>query len=443
MADIMSLRRDRAAAWAAAEALPHDSDELEAALQRVEAMDAQIATEERRTRLRASAAIVAPPVAAEDIIARMPEPRRALLSQHASLPPRERAQLLGFAERPFATFGEQLLAVQRLAVAHERDPRLVAAASGSNESVPAEGGYLVQTDFNAEILRRTFDTAQLATRVRRLPISANSNGLKINALKDESRATGSRWGGVQAYWTAEAGTIQNGGKPQFRQMELNLKKLAAVVYATDEMLADSTALESVLMQAVPAELAFLVDDAIIWGNGAGKPLGFMNSGAKITVAKEAGQAAKTITFENVTKMWARLQARSWSSANWYINQDVMPQLMTLHQVIGTGGVPVYLPPGGLSQSPYGTLLGRPVMPIEYASTLGTAGDIILADLGGYLMIDKGGVQAATSIHVQFLAGEQVFRFQYRVDGQPVDAAPVVPYKGSATQSAFVVLADRA
>jgi hypothetical protein len=47
--------------------------------------------------------------------------------------------------------------------------------------------------------------------------------------------------------------------------------------------------------------------------------------------------------------------------------------------IGTGGVPVYLPPGGLSESPYAILKGRPVIPVEYCATLGTVGDIILAD----------------------------------------------------------------
>ena len=43
-----------------------------------------------------------------------------------------------------------------------------------------------------------------------------------------------------------------------------------------------------------------------------------------------------------------------------------------------------MPPGGLSGQPYGTLLGRPVIPIEQCSTLGTVGDIILADLKQFI-----------------------------------------------------------
>lgn len=187
----------------------------------------------------------------------------------------------------------------------------------------------------------------------------------------------------------------------------------------------------------------MVDDAIFEGQGTAKPQGFMHNGGKVAIAKETGQAAATILFENITKMWARCPARSMAVAEWWVNQDTMPQLMALHQVIGTGGVPVYLPPGGLSQSPYGTLLGRPVIPIEYCETLGTEGDIVLADPTSYVMIDKGDIQYATSIHVAFLTDEQAFRFIYRVDGQPIDNKPITPFKGTASQSTFVSLATRA
>jgi HK97 family phage major capsid protein len=187
----------------------------------------------------------------------------------------------------------------------------------------------------------------------------------------------------------------------------------------------------------------MVDDAIFEGPGTAQPLGFMNANCKVTVPKETGQPAKTIQFENITNMWARCPARSMATAEWWINQDALPQLMGMSMVIGTGGIPVYLPPGGLSQSPYGTLMGRPVIPVEYCSTLGTEGDIVLADPSQYVMIDKGDIQYATSIHVAFLTDEQAFRFIYRVDGQPVDDKPITPFKGTNKQSTFVTLATRA
>jgi HK97 family phage major capsid protein len=113
--------------------------------------------------------------------------------------------------------------------------------------------------------------------------------------------------------------------------------------------------------------------------------------------------------------------------------------------VGTGGQLIYMPPGGLSQSPYGTLLGRPVIPIEQCQALGTAGDIILGDFSnGYLLAEKGGIKTDMSIHVKFDYDESVFRFVLRVDGQPVRATALTPYKGgaTATQSHFVALATR-
>ena len=137
-------------------------------------------------------------------------------------------------------------------------------------------------------------------------------------------------------------------------------------------------------------------------------------------------------------MWNRVWSRSRNNAVWFINQEIEPYLYTLK--IGT--TTVYVPAGGLSEKPYGTLFGRPVIPLEQCSALGEVGDIILADLNQYLLIDKGGINAQSSIHVRFLYDENVFRFIYRVDGQPIWNKPLTPYKGTATQSPFVALAKR-
>ena len=137
-------------------------------------------------------------------------------------------------------------------------------------------------------------------------------------------------------------------------------------------------------------------------------------------------------------MWSRCWGRSRANAVWYVNQEIEPLLYTLK----IGDVPVYLPAGGLSEKPYATLFGRPIVPLEQCSALGAVGDIILGDMSQYLLIDKGGINSASSIHVRFLYDESVFRFIYRVDGQPIWNKPITPYKGSNTLSPFVTLAAR-
>ncbi len=146
------------------------------------------------------------------------------------------------------------------------------AISGMSETVTEDGGYLVQTDFATELLRITHETGLLASRVRHIPVSANANGLSINAVAETTRATGSRWGGVQVYWREEAGTV-TAKQPAFRRMKLLLNSLMGICYATDELLADSVALGSVIQQAFAEEFAFVLDDAILRGSGNAQYLG--------------------------------------------------------------------------------------------------------------------------------------------------------------------------
>lgn len=349
------------------------------------------------------------------------------------------------ADKPWASFGEQLMAV-RAAAGPDRilDPRLTtkAAATGLNEGTPSDGGFLVQQDFSERLLERAYKTGILAPLAEKIPLSTAANGLKINGIDESSRVNGARWGGIQSYWENEADTPA-ATKPKFRQIELNLKKLFGVCYATDELLADSSALAAIVERGFASEFGFKMDDGIFRGTGAGQLLGIMNSPSLVTVAKESGQAANTIVVQNIVNMVSRLWSGSMQNAVWYINQNTLPQLYTMSLAVGTGGSAVYMPPGGVSGSPYSTLFGRPVMPIEQCETLGTVGDIVLADISQYIMIDKAGIKSDVSVHVRFLYDEQVFKFTYRVDGQPAWNKALTPYKGADTLSPFVALATRA
>ena len=344
---------------------------------------------------------------------------------------------------PFKSFGEQAIAVMNSCKPGGAvDERLlkVKNASGANEAIPSEGGFLVQQDFAGTIAKEVFETGVLIPRCRKIPIGANANSVKLNGVDEKSRATGSRWGGVQAYWVEEAGTV-TAAKPKFRKIELNLNKLMALYYSTDELLEDSTALGSVLTQAFTEEIKFMVDDSLISGDGAGKPLGILNAGCLVSQAKESGQAADTVVHENISSMWNRMLARHRSNAVWLINQELEPQLEAMTIAIGTAGV---LSPVANEYMTKGTLKGRPVIPIEQCAALGDKGDIILADMSQYLLADKGGMKMASSMHIMFLYDEMAFRITYRVDGQPVLNSAITPYKGTAgrTLSPFVTLAAR-
>lgn len=327
---------------------------------------------------------------------------------------------------------------------HDRIGSLTAAKaiSGLSEQVPADGGVLVGTDRGQTLMERVYNTGDLLRRVAMMPISGNSNGMSLPGVDETSRADGSRLGGVQAYWAAEADE-KTKSKPKFRTVDLKLNKVIGLVYATDELLQDDAALESWIMARLPDELRFKVEDAIINGTGVGMPQGILACNALVQVGKETGQLADTIVAENVSKAWARRWGASGRNYIWLHNQDIEPQLDQLSFGVGTGGSLVYIQPGGLSDLPYGRFKGRPTIPTEYNPTLGDLGDLLLVDPTQYQMIEKGGIQSASSIHVRFIYDEQVFRFVYRIDGRPLWHSALTPFKGNDTQSPFVAIAERA
>lgn len=343
----------------------------------------------------------------------------------------------------FRNLGEQLQAVfnHYASKGSNTDARLVRAPTGAGEVDPTGGGFLVQIDFAAAVFMLAHDMGEVISRVSKTPISANANGIKIPGVDEVSRATGSRWGGVSSNWAAE-GVTGTESRPKFRLVEFDLKKLISKMTVTDEMLMDTTALTSIASTAFSEEVMFMTEDAVVEGTGTGQPLGFLKSPALVTIAIEKGQAAATVVRENIDKMWQASWGRSRNNMVWLYNQDCESQLAALNGAVGTGGELVYMPPGGLSEAPYARLKGRPIIPIEYASALGTPGDISLVDLSQYMLVDKGGVQMATSMHVSFNTDEMVFRITYRVDGKPMWSAPLAPFKGSTTRSPFIALAAR-
>ena len=322
---------------------------------------------------------------------------------------------------PFKSAGEFFAAVKRAGTGGETDKRLLAmkAAAGANESTPSEGGFLVQQDIATSILEKTWSTGSVLSRFNAIPVQGN--GMKFNVIDETSRADGYRHGGILGYWLPEAGE-KTATKPKFRQLSLDLKKVAALCYATDELLEDATALESWITTNVPDELRFQVEAAIMNGNGVGKPLGIIASPAFYAIER---QTAGSIDATDLGNMWAHRYTGA-SDYVWFVSSTIFPKLMNLT----IGQVPAYMPPGGLSGSPYGTIFGRPVIETEYNPSLGVAGDIVLAAPSQYALITKGGIKSASSIHVKFTTDETAFRFVYRVDGEPTWNAKVSSYYAS-------------
>lgn len=391
-------------------ALEAEVDKLEAD---VKALDGEIAAEEksaRRATLFGSSSITVP----------------ALSTTVRDLDPVRTGGFHNLAE--FAT------SVRNLQLNGAQDPRLGAAPSTYQQNQGAAGeGWLVPTEFREQIWGLVFNDDSLLALCN--PEPTNSNAIQIP--KDETTPWGAS--GVQAYWRAEAGQMA-ASKAAITGTMLQLHELYAFVLATSELLDDAPRLNSRLTLQAARAIKWKASDAVVWGDGNGKPLGFMNAPALVTVSKESGQSG-AMDIKNLFKMYARL-LRTGGRPIWLANADVLPYLAPLTM----GNVPAWLPNNApITGDPAdGNILGRGVFFNEHMQTFGTLGDIALADLSGYALATKagGGVDFAASIHLFFDYNIQAFRWTFRVGGQPYLSKPVSPANGANTKSHFVTLQAR-
>lgn len=340
----------------------------------------------------------------------------------------------------FRSFGEFAQSVRSASSPNsERDPRLVNVASTyGNEQAGADGGHLVPSEFAKEIMVKVQAEENLLNRAAPLMTSTNS----MTIPKDEDTPWGS--GGVQVYWEGEAASITP-SKPAFEMSQMRLVKLTALVPISDELLDDAVGLESWLRAKAPGKMAAKINTGFVAGTGVGQPLGILRSPSLVSVAKETSQAADTILFPNINKMWSRMYAPWRRNSIWLINQDIEPQLngMAFDWQATAGKVPAYLPANGLSASPYATLMGRPVVPLEACSAIGDQGDIILVDMNQYWGLTKsGGIRTDTSIHLYFDQALTTFRFIFRLNGQPAWSSAITRENGTNTLSWAVTLDAR-
>lgn len=330
----------------------------------------------------------------------------------------------------------------RSSIRGDVDQRLRAALTTyGNESTGADGGFAVPPDFRTEIMRLVTAEDGLFSRTDATPTNSNV----VTLMTDETTAYGTT--GIRVYTRAEAQAMTQ-SKPALKEMSTRLHETYAFVPMTDELLEDAPLLSSYLTTKAGEAFSFKLNDYIINGTGAGQMLGILKSPCLVSVAAEGSQTADTIHALNITKMWSRMPAAVRGRAVWLCNQDAEPELMKLGVAVvtasgtATGGMPIFMPPGGLSASPYATLLGRPVITTECCSALGDVGDIIFAYLGGYFAPYKGGVKSDVSMHLFFDQAVTSFRWTMRVGGQPWLSSAIARKNGSNTLSHFVTLAAR-
>lgn len=319
--------------------------------------------------------------------------------------------------------------------------KLTRVRNAFSSTVPSEGGFLIPETLRSEMLRVSLESGIVRQRARVIPMETLR--VPFPAIDSTSNVS-SVYGGVVGYWTEEGAALTE-SSASFSRIVLDAKKLTAYTTVPNELLSDSvSSFQAFIDDIFPEALAFYEDIAFIKGSGVGEPLGVLdsNNAAIVSVSKESGQAADTIVWENIVKMFARMLPSSLDRAVWVCSIDTFPELATMALSVGTGGSAIWLNNG--AAGPPMTILGRPVIFTEKApGLLGDLGDISFVDFGFYLIGDRQVMSAMSSPHFKFSQDQTAYRIIERVDGRPWLQSSITPQNNGPALSPFVQLAARA
>jgi len=343
----------------------------------------------------------------------------------------------------FDSLGEQLQAIYKQTKGLAQDKRLMQVNDdvlGTSTITGPDGGFALQTDFAGTILESAVQKSPLLNRLDRYVVSNPSNSARW-LRGDETDVSESVFGGIMMYWAAEGASVK-ASKPQFNEVKMDLEKMMGIAYCTDEMLQDVAFMSGFFGNAFSLASDRLLAGSVISGDGVGKPLGYLKSGALISVDKETDQVAKTFVGDNAIKMQARSMPRNRDRLVWVMHPDVEEQLPYLHIESGNAAKFLWNPEGGLGNFDTQRVLNKPVLFDDNCSAVGSLGDVTLIDPLQYILLVKGTAKQDWSIHVEFLTDQQCFRMVMRCNGAPKINKPLKIKNSTKLRSPFIGLAAR-
>lgn len=318
----------------------------------------------------------------------------------------------------------------------QRIERIPEFAKDMAEGTGITGGFLVPNEYVANLLQLQGEGAIVRPRAYVQPMSRRTLTMPMLAIVPTAVPGGSGYfGGVIFEWTEESAHKPE-TQPYFEKLKLEAWKLAGYTKTEDELLEDSAiALGSLLGTLFNKGMIWQEDYAFLQGSGVAMPLGVINAPATIIVARTTAGA---FVYQDAVNMFAHLLPGA--RPVWVMAQSVLPQLFTFQDPNGNYiWHPSFGIAGAASPAP-GTLLGFPIILTEKLPTLGTQGDVLLADFSYYVIGDRKAITIAYSTEYLFPYDETAWRVLERVDGKPWMPTWMTLTDGT-TVSPFVILGD--
>ena len=311
-----------------------------------------------------------------------------------------------------------------------------------NEGTGSAGGFTTPTIYEQEFFRIAGEEGVLAPAARQVPLGNRTvEWPALDQYGAGSTGNSTMFGGVKVYRKRESDQ-RTPTQPAFSKIALNAIDLTAYTEISRDLVMDSTInIDALTIELIGGAVGFREDYECLLGSGSGEFQGIMGSTATLAVTRNT---ASTIKYQDVFGMYKRLLPRCMASPalRWIIHPYSLDALFTLQDASGRFALvpyPTAGPEGALQGKLVYRLLGIPVMVSEKLPAIGTAGDLLLADPGCYLLGRRSGLEIGLSEHFKFDTDQLAIRAKIRNDGEPWLRKYVTLMDNTSTLSAFVYL----
>jgi HK97 family phage major capsid protein len=232
------------------------------------------------------------------------------------------------------------------------DTKALTTSSGDTP----KAGYLIPTEFLAEVLRTMHDEYGVARRdMRYLPFSGPSNTRTIPKLGTS----------VSVAWTNEA-AAKTSTQPLFALVTQTLKKLAAIVPLTEELFEDSAISIIPLLTELFAEALAKEEDTQFFA-GTGSPwTGILSNSSVQAVTLAGGETFADLNADDLLDMTAKVAPSMRRNAKFYMSTTIFNLIKKLKTSSTLDYI--YEKPGG-QDAPNGKVWGYPVEIVDVMPAL--------------------------------------------------------------------------
>jgi len=269
------------------------------------------------------------------------------------------------------------------------------------EGVAADGGYLFPDEFETELVKNLVGPFSMRSLVRVVPMRRDVK--QIPTLESRPVVT----------WTAE-NAAKSTTTAHFNQVTLTARKVAAILYASDELVEDSTDIDVVqtVIDLFADALRDEEDRVILAGNGTTQPTGLLTAISNSVISARA--VAGNLNFDEITNVYYDLPQAYRQNAVWIASSDNIRKLRQIQDSNGN-----YIWQNSVQDNQPDRLLGKRVYENDY---IGEA-TIVFGDMKrGYWLGDRRQmtVKVSQETETAFTKDQTAIRVVMRIAGNVVD-----------------------